>query len=292
MSTLYSNTLHLDNQIVLDHAAENLVPSSVILPLVARTPLPSDTQSKKARKKGTLAREVVAENATATVVNYTETSTLLQAIKNVVLTRRTVEAEDFKAGEDLKSLLGEESGKALAYGADQDIATLFPLATNSIAAVAALTMTQIAAAALKVKTNTRGSANRRDGGVVFVGNFKQVDNALVTAPYASGGNLYANGNVSVGRAFDTVHGKLAPTGYVTTVAGIEIYETDALTDDGTNTVAAVFNKARAIIGMWADSPKNMDEDDATFLRRLSNMYWYSDFGIHWQEAICKLSSVI
>lgn len=292
MSTQYSNTLHLDAQIALDHAAENLVPSSIMLALVARTQLPSDTKNKRARKKGSLTREVVAENVAGTVVNYSETNTLLEAIKNVVLTRATVEAMDFKAGEDLPSLLGEESGKALAYGADEDACALFPLATHSIAAVAALTMTQIAAAALKVKQNTRGSANRKDGGIVFVGSFKQVDNALVTAPYASGGNLYANGNVSLGRAFDSVHGKTAPTGYVTTVAGIEIYETDALSDDGTNEIAAVFNKARALIGMWADAPKQMDVNDPTYLRRLSSMYWYSDFGIHWVEAICKLASTL
>lgn len=292
LTTEYQNSIHPVNEVVLDAAAENLVPNSVWLQHVARTSLPSDTQTKTARKKGELTREVLFENTPGTIAEYVETSTLLNSVKSVVITRHTVEAQDFSA-EDLPTVLGAEAGKALAVGADEDIAVLMAGATSSITAAGAnLTLLEIMAAGLNVKVATRGHAVRADGGLVFVGAAKQVFDALVVGALdpATTLNIQANPNASMGSSVDQNLSMQAPNGFVDTVGGISFYETEVIDDDTTFYRAGLFNPARAFIGMWSDQVREMMENDVLSFRMLKGMYWYFDAAIHWDEALVRVES--
>ena len=292
LTTEYQNSIHPVNQVVLDAASENLVPMSVALPFVARTELPADTQTKTLRKKGELQREVVPENAAATIQEYIESSTLLNSIKSVVTTRHTVEADDFSR-ESIPSILGEEAAKALAVGLDEDIVTLFSAATSSIVAAAPnLSILEILAAGLNVKVSTRGHAVRRDGGLVFIGSSKQVFDAIVVGGLdpALGLNLHANAASSLPAAVEQANAVRPANGFYASVLGIDLYETEVLDDDGTNYFGAVINPRRAIAGMWSDQVRSLDVNDVIQYRMLKGMYMYSDFAIHWDEAICRVES--
>lgn len=293
LTTEYQNQIHPVNQVALDVASENLVPSSVWLQHVQRTEMPSDTQTKSLRKKGELAREVLPENTSATIQEYIETDTLLNVIKSAVVTRHTVEARDFSPGGDIPSVLGMEAAKALAVGADEDIAVLISGATSSITAAGAnLTLLEILACGLNVKISTRGNAVRNGAGLTFVGSSKQVFDALITGALdpATSLNLEANPNSSLGGAIERAGAQQPLNGFYDRVAGVDFYETEIVDDDTVNYFGAIFDRSRAFVGMWSDSVNAMDENDVLFFRMLRGMYWYSDFAIHWDEAICRIES--
>ena len=71
---------------------------------------------------------------------------------------------------------------------------------------------------------------------------------------------------------------------------MDFYETEVVDDDTVNYLGAVLNPVRAFIGMWNDAVRSLDENDVLFFRTLSGMYWFSDFAIHYDEAICRVES--
>ena len=84
----------------------------------------------------------------------------------------------------------------------------------------------------------------------------------------------------------------APNGFKANIAGLDCYVTEILDDDGTNSFGAVFNPRRAFVGMYSKDVIMLRDEDADFFKTKNGMYLYSDFAVHYQEALCLFASAL
>lgn len=285
----YSSTVHPTEQLVLDFASENLQPNSVYLPLVLNAGMPVGTQNKDFRKKGTLTREVLAENAASTYQAYSETKTQLTAVKSVVSVRTSVESLEFSAV-PLPSIIGEEAGKAFAKGMDEDIADLFFSSSDTQAHSGSgfLKYIDISSAALKVRTAINGQSER----IVFAGHLKQVQEVLGRDLLTGSGTLLGNSNSGIAKGADAYN---VGAGLVGEYGGIWFYQSaicDTQTVSTVNSyIGAVFAPSRAIVGMYGNFGV-LEADDTANIRKSKAYYVFSDFGLHWDQALISVSSPV
>ena len=109
---------------VAANSAPAFVASSIMRNLIAvEAPAPG-SNAKLFNKKGTLSMSVVAESASATKSEYTETATTVTLQKGVVYFDLTHEAERFTGGNRLQEL-AEEAGRAAARKYDTDVMAMF-----------------------------------------------------------------------------------------------------------------------------------------------------------------------
>lgn len=295
-ATTYSNFIQ-QTQVVVDTASENLIPKSVWINHVMREELPLGvTQTKEVTKDGELERTVLPENTQAPISEFTQTSTLLNAIKSVVVSRSTVEGQDF-GRQDPMSKLGMEQAKALAKGADEDIASLVSGFSQSLTAAGAnLTALELLACAFALQVSTNGHVDD-EGGAMFIGSPKQIMEATVVDALnpASGvlSTIYGNAGSSFGMAVDDLAtSKPGARGFHSNLAGLDLYKTNVVDDDGTNFRGCVFQKTRAFVGFWSTGVNVLTDLDLLFFRNEIGTYWYFDAAIHWDEAGCQVLSPI
>jgi len=296
-STEYQNTVQ-PAQVVVDNASENLVPNSVWLQHVLREMMPSGTQTKEIPKKGELGRIVLPENTKYTYgaySEYTETSTLLNAIKSVVISRITKEQEKF-GRRPVFSTIGMEQGKALGVGMEEDIATLVAGATSSLtAAGTGATILDLMACALDVQISTNGHANTGRDLVAVMHPKAAFELGVIDTLNGGTNNLTAMGGnpmSSIPNVFEKMGASMPTNGRVTSVGGIQIYTTNVIDDDGTNFRNAIFDPSRAFVGMWDDSVDVMTQIEIEYFRNRLASCHFSDFEIHFPEAICRLESPV
>jgi hypothetical protein len=284
--------------IVVDAASENLVQRSVWLQHVVRVAMPTETQSVEVRKKGSLGRLVLPENTEYTYGAYSEygeTSTLLNPIKSTVISRVTKEAEKFNRTDPM-SAIGEEQGKALGVGAEEDIATLaagFSSEINTAAGPA--TQLDLQAAALEVSISTNGHAVQ-DGNIVAVLHPKtafEIGIENVLDPTSGALQVFANPASSSTRVLESMMSNNKPrNGFVANQYGLDIYVTNIIDDDGTDYRNLVFDRSRAIVGLWDDAVDAAELLDIEFFRNRLSVCWFSDFAMHWDEAGCRLEAPV
>lgn len=286
----YANQIN-DASVVIDAASEALnYPSTWagrILPL--RQAMPKGTQVVEVRKNGRLVRKIVAENAQYVFDSTSElvqTRTLLSPIKSVIGYKETVEVQKFSTALS-ETQIGAAMGDALRIGFEEDVATTVTTATSSVSVAGALTPLEIAAAIFDIRASTR---NKGAKAVVVISN-KQAFEAGLVNPYSAGATVtaygdQANRNLSISQDFATTQA----AGFVGTQFGADIFATDIIDDTGTQFIGAAFYPELAIAGVWDDQMALMRESEMAYLRDGRVGYVFSDFAIHWDEAICKILS--
>lgn len=282
--------------VVIDAASENLVSKNVWLQHVLRVPMPTESQSLEIAKKGSLGRLVVPENTAYTYGSYSEyleTSTLLNAIKSAVISKATKEAQKFGRREPF-SVIGEEQGKALSLGADEDIATLAAGFTSSVtAAGTGATQLDLQACALDVQIATNGHA-AMDGPIVAVLHPKtafEIGVVNVLDPTAGALPVFGNSGSTSGALLEGAN-RRTPQGFAANQYGVQIFTTNVIDDDGTNYMNLVFDASRALVGFWDDAAQvDQDLDIENFRNRIATC-WFTDFAIHYDEAGCRLEAPI
>lgn len=280
--------------VVEDAASEALNQPSVWLQHVVRTSMPSEAATKEVPKKGTLGRLVLPENTEYTFGAYSELledSTLLNAIKSTVISRVTKESEKFNR-RDPFSEIGFAQGEALRIGWEEDVASLAAGYSSSVTSdPSGATQLDLHSCALDIRMSTNGM----HGQIVAVvsnktayelGPVQQLD------PTKGAVDYFANPAGSSTVLTEAGARPGLPAGFIANLAGIDVYQTNIIDDDGTNYRNLVFDSSRALIGMWDDAAQTFEESDVVFFRDLIASCAFADFAMHWDEAACQLLSPI
>jgi len=292
-TTQYQNFVN-PIQEVAAFASENLQHMPVWRQHVNDVGMPTTSQTKEIKKKGTLARSVLPENQCYTYgaySEYIETSTLLNAIKSVVISKVTVEAETFGT-QDANQVIGEEQGKALSVGFEEDVSTLVASASSSLVAGGAVaTQLDLLACGLDIQVSTNGHA-QMSSNLVCVTHPKVAFEAGVVDVLQSGVTIHGNSQTSFNGIAENFAARRGQAGYVNTIGGLDIYTTNIIDDDGTNYRTAVFDPTRAFVGFWDKAVRPLEQlEIECFRNRLAN-FWFTDVELHWDEAICRYESPI
>lgn len=288
-TTTYNNTLHVDD--IRDVASENLKQKPVWLNHVIDAGMPTTTRTVEVPKDGELERQGLDENGLyifGAGSEYVEDYTLLSAYKNAVITKITKEAQRWqRPGLNLEMKIGREQGKALAVGMEEDISTLVASSTSFLQANSTGTLEELLACGVQVLIATNNNAVI-DGNLVAILHttaaasmgVSNIENTKVT-------QMLANSSSSANNLFENLNANRAVTGYVTTIGGIEIYLTNIIDSDGTNFRNAIFDPSRAFAGIWDDAVDYEEQGDILRFRKYVAGSHFSDFNIHWDQAITR-----
>lgn len=295
-TTEFSNFLNLAS-VIEDHASENLVAEGVWVNLISRVALPVGTQTKELKKKGSLSRQILGENLPyvwGAGSEYLEGKTTLNLIKSVVMSRFTLEADLFSLS-DPASVLGEEQGKAIGVGIDMDIAALVSGFSSSITSAATgATQLDLQACALAIMLATNNHANKTNLTAVLSPKtaFEMGVKSVLTPGNNSLATVYGSDNTSFRNVAENFGGAKPGNGFMANVGGIDVYTTNLVDDNGTNFRNLVFDRNRALVGMWQDRAITDSDKDIGYFRSIIATAHFSDFAIHWDEGGCQLLSPI
>lgn len=294
-TTEYKNTINPLN-VVKDVASANLVPNSVWLQHVIEVPMITEGQTTEITKEGSLGRLVLPENTAYTYgaySEYLETSTLLNPIKSVVISRVTKEQEKF-GRKSTASKIGQEQGKALSLGMEEDIATLAAGFTSSVVTAVPLTQLDIMTAALNVQISTNGHAVTDRAMTVLLHPNQAYEAGIVDPLSSPSGQLavYGNPQSSQINLLENLNAPRSANGFVTALGNVAIYTTNVIDDDGVSFRGLAFDSSRALIGMWDKSVDSMEQLEIELFRNRLAVCHFSDFEIHWDEAGCRIESPV
>lgn len=290
----YQNYINQLN-VIEDVASENLVPRSVWLQHVLRASMPMESQTKEIPKDGELGRLVLPENVQYTYgaySEYIETSVLLNPIKSVVISRITDESEKF-GRQNAASKIGREQGKALSVGMEEDIATLAASFTSVLTTASPATQLDLQACALNVQISTNGHAVQ-DSALVAMLHPKTafeagVENVL--DPTSGALPVFGNPNSSSVSGLEAQNSE-RPNGFVVEQYGLAIYRTTIIDDDTTSYLNLIFDPSRALVGVWDDEVRVLEQLEIEYFRNRIASRHYSDFEILWDEAGCRFEAPV
>lgn len=225
-----------------------LVQAAVVVPLIYAEDLPAGTNVKKFRKAGSLTAEAVSESAPYTFSassEYTESSVTVTAVKSAVASLLTVEAEQFSSINLAR--LAAEQGQAIARLLDDDVLTLFDEHNNSVTCGSILTVDDILTAAYTVRAAVKGASKRKLIGVFDYKGINEIRKELVK----SAASVFSIPEmVSLLRPSESMQ---TPNGYVGSLPGIDLFETDGLPSANSDDYALVFNPDLCYCAMYSPS---------------------------------------
>lgn len=231
--------------VVSDAISAALVQAVVCVPHVYAEDLPVGTNVKLFRKDGSLTAEAVSESAT---YNFSASSELTQstitatAVKTAVVSKLTVEAQQFTSIDMNK--IAMEQGKAIARKLDDDVLALFDGLTNVVTATNVLTVADIMQGAYTVRSALAGGIGRRLIGIFDYKGIFEVQKELM---------LSAASALTQAPLITLLTGLPQANGYVGSVPGVDLYQTDGLSTTGGDDQAAVFNPETCFAGVYSPS---------------------------------------
>lgn len=253
-----------------------LVPNVVVMPLIYTEDLPQGTNLKKFRKAGSLTAEDIAESATYTFSGsseYTETAINATAAKSVVISKATVELQQFSDTMSLEKLT-EEQGKALARAVDAKPKALFTGLSQTVTSSTVLTVADVMQAAYLVQSGTSGVSGGQLRGVFDFKGINEVRKELL----ASGAAVFSQESMT-----SLLAGIVNLNGFVGSLPGVDLFGTNGLPTDSGDDVGAVFDPNICFAGVvgvvdnrsvWKGSEGLFDEMTA----------WIFSAYVEWNDA--------
>jgi len=253
-----------------------LVPNVVVMPLIYTEDLPTGTNLKKMRKAGSLTAETIAESNAYTFSassEYTETSVNATAAKSVVISKATVELQQFSDTMSLDKLT-EEQGKALARAVDAKPKALFSGLSQTVTSTNILTVADLMQAAYLVQSGTSGVSGGQLRGVLDFKGVNEIRKEIV----ASGAAVFSQESMT-----SLLSGIVQLNGYVGSIPGVDLFATNGLPTDSSDDVGAVFDPNICFAGIvgvvdnrsvWKGSEGLFDEMTA----------WIFSAYVEWNDA--------
>lgn len=286
-----ANETELSNFVTVGNAISALVSpafvkASIGLNLVHAEDFPSDTNTIKFRKSGSLVAETLAESTAYTKSSnseLTDSSVSCTAEKGVIATEITVEALRFGTAAANFERLANEHGLALARLFDSSLLTLFSSVSGAVTATTTLTKDNLLDAAYTVRSAMKGAhGGGRLAGVFDYKGVNEIRKELTSISASAFSNLSMLSLVSTPQA----------NGLAGEFAGIEIYETDGLPTDSGDDVACVFHPMFAFaagLGGEFQTMVNFKDASGGYLYEVSSYFFYKV--IEWNDtAACRVKS--
>lgn len=287
-----ANETEVGNFVTLGNAVASIIGPSfsekaIGLNLCHIETFPNNTNTIKVPKGGALVAEDLAESTAYTYSGnseLTDTATDLVAVKAVVATKLTVEAQRFGQPGAQIARIAREQGAALARKFDAAWLAEFASVTGSVTADAGLTKDDILDAQYTVYSNMTGAA--AGGRLVFVGDYKGV-NELRKELTSISASAFANQTM-----ISLIMGAPQANGLVGELAGVDVYQTSGLPTSSSDDVACVFDPRYAFAaGLGGEFHVALEWLGAGggFSHELS-AYMFYDVELWNTEAACKVLS--
>jgi len=272
--TELSNIAH-QTDVISDAISAALVQAIVALPFVAAEDLPTDTNIKLFRKDGSLTAEALAESAAyvfSSNSEFTQTTVTSTALKQVVVSKLTVEAEQFSSITQAKIM--EEQGKAIGRLLDDDILALFAGFSTAQTASSTATAEDLVQAAFLVRSGTAGVGQLPLIGILEYKQIVDIQEQMITTSATP---------FSLESQISLIMGIAQPSGRRGQLAGVELYETNGLSVSSGDHQGLVFDPALAIAGMVSPSVNVMVDwqGSAGFFNEIAS-WVFSDF-VEWND---------
>lgn len=220
--------------------APAFVNASIGMNLVYNEQLQGQAISKKFQKSGSLVAETLAESTAYTFSassELTDSSVTCTATKGVIITKVTVEAEEFAGSASDRNRVAVEQGRALARLYDTTLLALSSGLSTGITATTILTVNDLLDAQYTIF-----NAKCPPGRLAFIGDYKGVKE-LGKEVIATTASAFANPN------FLGLVGAPAANNYKGSFADMEIYQTSGLPTSGGDDVAMLFHPSYAFCGV-------------------------------------------
>lgn len=237
--TEYGNFVTIGNEISAG-IAPAFVNAAIGVNLVYNEQLQGAAQSKKFLKSGSLTAETLAESTAYTFSassELTDSSVTCTATKGVVVSKVTVEAEEFASSSADKARIANEQGNALARLYDATLLALSSGFSSGVTASTILTMNDLLTAQYTIF-----AAKCPPGRLAFIGDYKGVME-LGKEAIATSASAFVNPN------FLGLVGAPNANNYKGVIADIEIYQTSGLPTSSGDDVAMMFHPSYAFCGV-------------------------------------------
>ena len=240
--TEYDNWAHQTDVLSVGISAA-LVDAVVAVPLIYSEDL---AETKLFQKDGSLVAEDINESAAYTPSANSElvqSTVSAAAAKTVVVSKLTVEAQEFKPGGQQKLMM--EQGKAIARKYDAHIKALATGFTGSVDSGTAATPSKL----LEALYTVQESANI-DSEIAILLAGRKCAYQLRDAVQTSGASVWSNPNQT-----SLLQGVADLKGFAGELPGVRIYQTGGIATAGGNDVNLLYFPSIAIAGMYSAGVK-------------------------------------
>lgn len=240
--TEYSNWAHQTDVLSVGISAA-LVNQVVAVPLIYSEDIAA---VKLFQKDGSLTAEDVAESATYTFSSsseFTQSNVSATAAKTVIVSKLTVEAEEFRPGGQEKLMM--EQGKAIARKLDANIKALATGFSTSVDSGATATPSKL----LEALYTVQASANNDSETAILLAGRKCAFN-LRDAVQTAGASVWSQPNMTTLMA-----GITDLKGFAGELPGVRIYQMGGVATSGGNDVNLLYFPSSAIAGMYSNTVK-------------------------------------
>lgn len=236
------SNIAIPTDVVSDAISAALVQSVVAWPRIYSEDLPVGTNVKKFRRDGSLTAEEIAESASYTFSassELTQTSVGSTATKFGCVSKLSVEAQQF-AGVTPAQIY-QKQGEAIARDLDDEILALTSGVSTVVTASNVLTIDNIMTAVYNVQNGTQGVSSGVLDGLFDYKGIMEVRKELLNAGAAV---------FSQPQQTSLLAGTAQNTGYVGSLPGVNLYQTNGLPITGGDDIAVVFDPALAFASVY------------------------------------------
>jgi hypothetical protein len=265
----------IPTDVVSDAIAQALVQKVVALPRIYSEDLPVGTNLKKFRKDGSLTAEEIAESASysfSSSSELTQSSVNSTATKFVCVSKLSVEAQQF-AGVT-PAMLYQKQGEAIARDLDDEILALASGLSTSVTATNVLTVNDIMTAVYNVQNGTQGVSSGVLDGLFDYKGVMEIRKELLSAGAAV---------FSQPQQTSLLAGTANNSGFVGSLPGVNIYQTNGLPTTGGDDIAIVFDPALAFASVYGGMQNRASwKGSEGFFDELSTFLFFDV--IEWNDA--------